>query len=137
MPYLQDVSDPSVFWIVGGFALVAAVYALLLTHSFRWLPQSVDSLKWRLPEPLVAFPAWFGAVGFTLWGLGYFSLILQIAMGLAPPPQFDSPNAILGYYWYSLFILWGLSLGFAAFYFHKVKKGQKQAIAEGPGCLEQ
>jgi hypothetical protein len=124
---LQNVSDPGVFWFVGGFALVAAVYAIGFTHSFRWMPRFIDSLRWRLPTWLVTLPAWVGGISFTLWGLGYFGLQLQFAMGVAQPTaQQADPNAILGYYWYSLFILWGVSLGLAAYYFLKVKNARFQ-----------
>lgn len=111
-----------ILWIVGGFAILAAIYAIAFTRS---------SLVRRLPELIVALPAWFGAIGFTLWGLLYFNLQIQIAInGIQSAPEYAannaSPNAVWGHYWYSLFIIWGLSLGIAAFYFHKLKKSQAQ-----------
>lgn len=112
-----------IYWIVGGFGVLMGLYAIGLTH-----------LKWvrRLPEPIVAFPAWTGAVGLTVWGAAFFNLMVQIALGAAQPNELqDHPNAVWGYYWYSLFILWGVSLGFSAFYFHKVRKKQKQLKVDG------
>ncbi len=110
--------------IVGGFALLAAIYAIAVTHL---------SFVRRLPEIIVTLPAWFGAIGFTLWGLAYFGLQIQFALGWVPATsqfaaQNANPSAIWGYYWYSLFIIWGISLGFAAFYFHKLKKSQDQTV---------
>jgi hypothetical protein len=112
---------------VGGFAIIAAIYAIVFTRA---------SFVRRLPELIAALPAWFGAIGFTIWGLLFFSLQIQIAIyGIQSAPQYAannaSPNAIWGYYWYSLFIVWGLSLGVSAFYFHKLKKNQKQSKNEG------
>jgi hypothetical protein len=85
---------------------------------------------------IVTLPAWFGSIGFTLWGLLYFGLQIQIAIfGIGSAPQYAvnnaSPNAIWGFYWYSLFIVWGVSLGIAAFYFHKLKNSQKQSKIDG------
>lgn len=124
---LQNVADASIFWIVGGFALVVAVYALLLTHSFRWMPRSIDSLRWRLPAWVMTFPAWIGGVGLTLWGLCYFALMVQFALEWAQPTAMqDDPHAIWGYYWYTLFLVWGVSAVLAAYYFHQVKNVQGQ-----------
>lgn len=109
-----------ILWIVGGFAILAAIYAIVFTHA---------SFVRRWPELIVALPAWFGSIGFTLWGLAFFGLQIQIALGWVPSTsphvaQNANPNAIWGYYWYALFILWGLSLGFAAYYYHKLKRSQ-------------
>jgi hypothetical protein len=113
-------SDALLF--VGGFAILAAIYALVFTHA---------SFVRRWPELIVVLPAWFGGIGFTLWGLAFFGLQIQIAIfGIGSAPQYAAQNAnpdwVWGFYWYSLFILWGLSLGFAAFYYHKLKKSQAQ-----------
>ncbi len=106
--------------VVGGLALLAAIYAILFTHS---------SLLRRLPEFIIALPAWVGSVGFTIWGLAYFGLQVQLAVqGVQSSSQYafsdTNPNAIWGLYWYSLFVIWGLSLGIAAFYSYKLKKNQ-------------
>jgi hypothetical protein len=123
----STLSRGDILWIVGGFAIVAAIYAIAFTHL---------SFVRRLPVWIVTLPAWFGSIGFTLWGLLYFGLQIQIAIfGIQSAPQYAannaSPNAIWGYYWYSLFILWGVSLGIAAFYFHKLKNSQKQLKIDG------
>ena len=114
----QNMSKTNALLTVGGFAVLAAVYAIVFTHS-SWVK--------RLPEFITALPAWVGSVGFTLWGLAYFGLQVQLAFNNAISSQqyFASdtnPNAIWGLYWYSLFIVWGLSLGMAAFNFHKLRK---------------
>jgi len=122
----HDLSKTNALLIVGGFAVLAAIYAMVFTHS-SWVK--------RLPEFIIALPAWVGSVGFTLWGLAYFGLQVHLASNNAISSQqyFASdtnPNAIWGLYWYSLFIVWGLSLGMAAFYFHKLKKSQNWAAHE-------
>jgi hypothetical protein len=114
----------TVLLVVGGFAILAAIYVLMLVNL---------SFVRRLPEWLAALPAWFGAVGFTLWGLAFFVLQAQIALGwISSTSQYvtqnANPNAVWGYYWYSLFLLWGLSLGTTAFYYHKLKRSQPRAI---------
>jgi hypothetical protein len=114
----QTLSDNNVLWGVGGLAILAAIYAIAFTHS---------SLGRRLPELIIALPAWIGSVGFTLWGLSYFNLQFLFAINrVQSTPQFAAqdagPNAIWGYYWYSVFIIWGLSLGIAAFYFHAIAR---------------
>lgn len=122
----QNTSKTNALLLVGGLAILAAIYAIVFAHS-SWVK--------RLPEFIVALPAWVGSVGFTLWGLAYFGLQVQLAFNKAISSQqyFASdtnPNAIWGLYWYSLFIVWGLSLGMAAFCFHKLKKCQNRAAHE-------
>lgn len=115
-----------VLLVVGGFALLAAIYAIAFTQL---------SFVKRLPTLIVTLPAWFGAIGFTLWGLAYYALQVQIALGWVPSTsqyiaQNANPNAIWGYYWYSLFILWGVSLGVAAYYYHRVRKEERSKLLE-------
>ncbi len=122
----QSFSKTSALLIVGGLAVLAAVYAMVLTHS-SWVK--------RLPEFVVALPAWVGSIGFTLWGFAYFGLQVRLAFNsdISSVQYFASetnPNAIWGLYWYSLFIIWGLSLGMAAFHFHKLKKCQNGEAGE-------
>jgi len=123
---LQNTPKTAALLAVGGFAVLAAIYAIVLTHTC-WAR--------RLPASIVALPAWGGSVGFTLWGLAYFGLQVQLAFENAVSSQqyFASdtnPNAIWGLYWYSLFIIWGLSLGSAAFYYHRLMKRQDKASVE-------
>lgn len=125
----RDLSRTSVLLYVGGFAVLAAIYAIVLAYT---------SWGRRLPEFIIALPAWVGSIGFTLWGLAYFDLQVQLAFDNAVSSEqyFASdtnPNAIWGLYWYSLFIIWGLSLGMTAFYFHRIKKNQNGAAHEDPG----
>lgn len=113
--------------VVGGFALLAAIYAIALTHL---------AFVRRLPALLITLPAWFGAIGFTAWGLVYYVIQVQIALGWVPSTsqyvvQNANPNAVWGYYWYALFILWGVSLGLTAYYYHKSRKDN------GPGSTGQ
>jgi len=129
----QNMPKTNVLLIVGGFAVLAAVYTIVITHS-SWVK--------RLPEFIVASPAWVGSVGFTVWGLAYFSLQVQLAFNNDISSQQyiaseTNPNAIWGLYWYSLFIVWGLSLGIAAFYFHKLRKCQDGAAHEHPSRSSQ
>jgi hypothetical protein len=118
----QDMPRDSALLLVGGLAVLAAVYAIVFTHS-SWVRS--------LPEFIAALPAWVAAVGFTLWGLAYFVLQVQLAFGDATSSgQYfasdTNPNAVWGLYWYSLFIVWGLSLGTAAFCFHGLKRRRNQ-----------
>lgn len=116
----SDLPYSGILLVVGGFALLAAAYAIGFTHL---------SFVRRLPELIVAAPAWLGGIGFTLWGLAYYAVQVQLALGWLPSTsiyavQNTNPNAVWGYYWYSLFIVWGVSLVIAAFYYHKFKKSQ-------------
>lgn len=118
--YPLTLLHSDVLLFVGGFAALAAVYALAFTQL---------QVVRRLPEFVVALPAWLGAIGLTLWGLAFFGVQVQLALGWLPSTsiyavQNINPNAVWGYCWYSLFVLWGLSLGAAAFYYHKRKKDQ-------------
>lgn len=116
----QDMSGSGELLAVGGLAVLAAIYAIVLTYS-SWMN--------RLPEFIIALPAWVGGVGFTFWGLAYFGLQVVLAINNdTSSRQYiasdTNPNAAWGLYWYSLFIVWGLSLGMAAFYYHRQRKSQ-------------
>jgi hypothetical protein len=57
----------------------------------------------------------------TFWGLGYFYLQYVLAVGrVVPAPEFAAqdahPAAIWGFYWYGVFLVWGISLGAAAWW---------------------
>ncbi len=85
-----------VLLVVGGLALLAAMYAIAFTHL---------AFVRRLPSLIVTLPAWFGAIGLTVWGLAYYVLQVQIALGWIPSTsqhvaQNANPNAVWGYYWY-------------------------------------
>ncbi len=117
-----DMPYSGTLLMVGGFGLLVAIYAIAFTH---W------SFVKRFPKLIVTLPALFGGIGFTLWGLAYFSLRILLALGVvSSTSQFAArnaePNAAWGYYWYSLFIVWGLSLVIAAFYYLRLMKSQQQ-----------
>jgi hypothetical protein len=117
-----DMPYSGTLLMVGGFGLLAAIYAMAFTH---W------SFVKRLPKLIVTLPALFGGICFTLWGLAYFSQKILLALGVvSSTSQFAArnaePNAAWGYYWYSLFIVWGLSLVIAAFYYLVLVKIQQQ-----------
>jgi hypothetical protein len=118
----QTTPDNGALLIVGGFALLAAAYAIAFTHLL---------FVKRLPKLIVTLPALFGGIGFTFWGLSYFSMRMPLALGVvSSTSEFAArnaePNAAWGYYWYSLFIVWGLSLVIAAFYYLRFMKSQQQ-----------
>jgi len=119
----QEMPKNSALLIVGGLAVLAAVCAVVFTHS-SWVR--------RLPGWATTLPALAVSTGLTVWGLAFFGLQVQLAFNDATSSEqyFASeanPNAVWGLYWYSLFIVWGLSLGTAAFYFHRLKKYQGRA----------
>jgi len=123
----QEMSNNSALLIVGGLAVLAAVCAIVFTHS-PWIR--------RLPGWVTTLPALAVSGGLTVWGLAYFGLQILLAFdGAASSEQYfaseTNPNAIWGLYWYSLFIVWGVSLGMAAFYFHRIKKPQDGVAPEG------
>lgn len=123
----QEMSSNSALLIVGGLAVLAAVCAIVFTHS-PWIR--------RLPGWATTLPALAVSAGLTVWGLAYFGLQILLAFdGAASSEQYfaseTNPNAIWGLYWYSLFTVWGVSLGMAAFYFHRIKKHQDGVAPDG------
>jgi hypothetical protein len=116
----QEMPEGSVLLVVGGLAVLAAVSAVVFTHS-SWVRS--------LPGWTTTLPALAVSVGLTVWGLAFFGLQIQLSLnGAASSEQYfaseTNPNAIWGLYWYSLFTVWGLSLCTAALYFHGLKKHQ-------------
>lgn len=110
------------YWGMGGFAVLGALFAL--AFAMRWGE--------RLPRLLLLIPAWIASAGFTLWGFSYFVLQFQLAIGrVQSAPAFAvqdaSPMAVWGYFWYGLFLVWGISLGAAALYTAKDRK-KKSAL---------
>lgn len=130
----QGTAKNSALLIVGGLAVLAAICAIVFTHS-PWVR--------RLPEWTSTLPALAISAGLTMWGLTCFGLQIHLAFNeAASSDQYfasvANPNAVWGLYWYSLFVLWGLSLGTAAFYFHRLKKFQDGAAPEDmcrPSCF--
>jgi hypothetical protein len=97
------------FWGMGALAVFGASFALALVKPWGR----------NFPRRLLLVPAWVASVGLTLWGLGYFYLRYFLAVGrVVPAPEFAAqdahPAAVWGFYWYAVFLVWGLSLGIAA-----------------------
>ncbi|MFE0560341.1 DUF3995 domain-containing protein [Paenibacillus sp. NPDC058910] len=108
------------YWGMGTLALLAAVFALAFARPWGL----------RLPKWLLIIPAAIGSVLLSLWGFTYFVMQYLLAVGrvqLAPmyATQDASPMAVWGYFWYALFLIWGISLGAAAYYAEKVRKQNK------------
>lgn len=123
----QEMPQNSAPLVVGGLAVLAAVCAIVFTRS-PWVR--------RLPGWASTLPALAVSVGLTAWGLAFFGLQVLLALNDATSSEqyFASetnPGAIWGLYWYSLFTVWGLSTGAAAFYFHEMKKCRTRVQHEG------
>jgi hypothetical protein len=116
----QSAPKEFLTWLIGycglgGLALLASVFGLAFARPWGE----------RLPQWLLIVPAWVASVGMTLWGLGFFYLVYFFAIGrLQSTPQFAAQDKYMlaGYYWYTIFLIWGLSLGFAAFHAQKSLK---------------
>jgi hypothetical protein len=95
------------FWMMGFAAVLAAIFAL----SF------ISSWGRRIPRLMLLTFGWISSVGLTFWGLGFYYLRFFIEIGrVASSPQFIYQDSnlhpvIWGYIWYSLFLVWGISLG--------------------------
>ena len=95
------------FWVIDFIAILAALFAL----SF------IKSWGQKFPRFILLTLGWIGSIGLTFWGLGFFYLRFFIEIGRAiSPPQFIYQDLnvhliIWGYIWYSLFLVWGISLG--------------------------
>ncbi|MCP3741867.1 DUF3995 domain-containing protein [Rossellomorea sp. BNER] len=105
------------YWVMGGLALVAAWLAFRFTRSSSFRPVG----------KLMIVSAWIGSAGLTLWGFSYFVLQFQLAIGrVQSAPAFAaqdaSPMAIWGLFWYSLFLIGGVSIGFASYYAQKIQR---------------
>jgi hypothetical protein len=100
------------YWGFGGFSLLTALFGLALArHWGRGFP------RWVL-----LIPAWAGAVVLTVWGLGFFYLQYFLVSGrVESAPAFTAndahPAAVWGFYWYGVFVVWGISLGLAAVHY--------------------
>lgn len=121
---------PGEFWsvLIGYWGMgVLAVFGALFALAF--------AMPWgeRLPKLLLLIPAWIGSAGLTLWGFSYFVLKFQLAIGrVQSAPAFAvqdaSPMAVWGYFWYGLFLVWGISLGTAALYTAKIRKEKTEPL---------
>lgn len=73
----------------------------------------------RLPRRTLCALSLTASVGMTLWGFTYFApqYLLSAGRVVSPPAwaaQDADPQAAWGFFWYALFVLWGLMLGLAA-----------------------
>jgi len=94
------------FWGMGLVSLGAAVFALALFQPWGR----------RFPRWLLLLPAWPAGAGLALWGLGYVYLRFFIATGrVEPSEEVAKATSNWNYYWYPVFLIWGVSLLIAAF----------------------
>ncbi|MEV7560210.1 DUF3995 domain-containing protein [Streptomyces sp. NPDC089795] len=97
------------YWGMGAVAVFGAVLSLALVRPWGR----------RIPALLIAVPAGIAACGMTLWGFTYFAMqYLLAADRVVSSPAFAAkdahPQAAWGLFWYGLFLLWGITLGIAA-----------------------
>ncbi len=103
------------FGVMGFIAILAALFAL----SF------IKSWGQRFPRFIPLTLGWIGSIGLTFWGLSFFYLRFFIEIDRAiSPPQFIYQDLnvhliILGYICYSLFLVWGISLGLTVLNYQK------------------
>ena len=74
----------------------------------------------KLPRWFKVLFAWFGSILLSFWGSLFFVMQFSAAIGVTvSAPAFAEahahPMAVWGYYWYAVFLPWGISLGVAAF----------------------
>lgn len=106
------------YWGMGVASVLAAVFA------FRFVKFGKDK---QPPGLLFIIPAGLASIGLTLWGFIYFAMQYLLAVGrVVSAPAFAAqdadPMAVWGYYWYALFLVWGLGLGAAAYYARKASR---------------
>ncbi|MCX5377799.1 DUF3995 domain-containing protein [Streptomyces sp. NBC_00091] len=97
------------YWVMGVVAVFGAVLSLALVRPWGR----------RIPALLIAVPSGIAAIGMTLWGFMYFAMQYMISVGrVVSAPAFAAkdahPQAAWGLFWYALFLVWGITLGIAA-----------------------
>ncbi|WP_329390278.1 DUF3995 domain-containing protein [Streptomyces sp. NBC_01351] len=97
------------YWFMGALAVFGAVLALALVRPWGR----------RFPALLIAVPSGLAAIGMILWGFMYFAMQYMLAVGrVVSSPAFAAkdahPQAAWGLFWYGLFLVWGITLGIAA-----------------------
>jgi hypothetical protein len=111
-----EMTNQSTAQVLGEWAIV------MLALSWALLPIALVKPWGRvLPRRLLLVPAWVATVGLVLWGLSYFHLRIMLAAGrVVSAPEYAAgdahPAADWGFYWYSLFLVWGISLGATAWW---------------------
>ncbi|WP_228989645.1 DUF3995 domain-containing protein [Streptomyces sp. DH8] len=97
------------YWVMGAVAVFGAVLSLALVRPWGR----------RVPALLIAVPSGLAAIGMALWGFTYFAMQYLINAGrVVSAPAFAAqdahPQAAWGLFWYALFLIWGITLGIAA-----------------------
>ncbi|MDQ0230205.1 DUF3995 domain-containing protein [Metabacillus malikii] len=103
------------FWGMGLVAILAAIFCLAFVRPWGN----------KIPRLLLVIPGWITAIGLTCWGLGYYYLRFFLGINRVTPTEsfiyYDTTahSVFWGYVWYSLFLIWGLSLLFAVLNFQR------------------
>jgi hypothetical protein len=109
-----EMEDQSTIQVVGDW--VIAILAIL----FSLLPLAfVKHWGQVIPRRLLLVTIGLVSVGLTAWSLMYFYLQVLLATDrVVSGPEFAAqdadPAAVWGYYWYGIFLIWGLSFGATA-----------------------
>jgi hypothetical protein len=110
------MSDQSTTQALGEWGIVTLVIVWAL------LPLALVQPWGRiLPRRLLLVPAWVASVALVLWSFSYFNMRIMLATGrVESGPEYAAgdahPAAVWGFYWYSLFLVWGISLGATAWW---------------------
>lgn len=109
------------YWGMGIAAVLAAGFALRFVSFGRGKRQL---------SLLFIIPAGLASIGLTLWGFIYFAMQYLLAVGrVVSAPAFAAQDAhpmfVWGYFWYGLFLVWGLALGAAAYYTYKAARNNR------------
>ncbi|MCB5182198.1 DUF3995 domain-containing protein [Streptomyces antimicrobicus] len=98
------------FWGMGLASVGAAFFALALFQPWGRL----------FPRWLLLVPAWPAGLALGLWGLGYGYLRFFIATGrVEPSAEVAKATSLWNYYWYPVFLIWGVSLVVSAWYLQR------------------
>jgi hypothetical protein len=110
------------FWTMGFVAVLAAIFAL----SF------IKPWGRRFPRLMLLTLGWVSSIGLAFWGLGFYYLRFFIEIGrVTSSSQFIYQDStihpiIWGYIWYSLFLIWGISLGLTVLQYQIRSRVQKK-----------
>ncbi len=112
------------FWTMGFLAILAAIFALSFIKPWGRI----------IPRSILLILGWIASVGLTFWGLGFFYLRFFIEIGrVTSSLQFTYQDSniypvIWGYIWYSLFLVWGISLGITVLQYQRRSRVQSEEI---------
>lgn len=129
---------PHLWWVIGTSWMYPGDFADIADQSwpqvFGDLVITTLAIAWGLiplalvrpwgrvlPRRLLVASAWVSSVALILWSLSYLNLRIMLATGrVVSGPEFAAsdahPAAAWGYYWYGLFLVWGISLGATAWW---------------------